>query len=175
MPQPRDFEKRRANSDWTLRLPRRCPYSGPVIVLGILSFLVLIATLVLLLVSYSSLPEQVPTHFGWDGAPNDYGPKRHIWMLYAVDVFLWLSLVVAGHFPRTWNIPVRIHEYNQWQVCNATRIFLYVLNFFVILLLGAIFLAIIFSWHTSWLMFTFLAGMTLTIPIYVLVVRRFNR
>lgn len=40
--------------------------------------------------NYASLPDRVPTHFGFSATPNSYGPKPMIWLLPAI------ALVVFG-------------------------------------------------------------------------------
>jgi uncharacterized membrane protein len=39
--------------------------------------------------NYSSLPDRIPTHFGFSPEPDGYGPKFMAWMLPVVQLFVF--------------------------------------------------------------------------------------
>lgn len=121
---------RRKSEDWTLRLPRRCPYHVESLVLLGLSALGLVGMLAYVTSIYPDLPAQIPTHFDLQGRPDAYGTKANIWILVALAVGMWVLVAVLGHFPRTWNLPgrVRVHEGNQALICRLTRALLALSN-----------------------------------------------
>jgi uncharacterized membrane protein len=60
-----------------------------------------IALTVLILIPalwYSRLPEQIPTHFGFNGQPDAYSGKAAIWALPVVGTFLFLGLTAINCF-----------------------------------------------------------------------------
>lgn len=154
-------------------LPPRCPYSLPAVVLGIAGVLVLVATMVLILVTYASLPVQIPTHFDYSGNPDAYGSRSSLWFLFAIDALVFTLIAVTAHFPRYWNIPIQVYEHNVWAICNATRIFLYVMNLLMALLFGYVIFMVIFNMAISWFFYVFLALIILATPIYIAIVSRF--
>lgn len=54
-------------------------------------------------IHWSSLPETVPTHFGFDGEPDGWGDKRSIWILPGIALALYLMLTAAMRFPHRFN------------------------------------------------------------------------
>src|SRR5205823_14506695 len=41
---------------------------------------------------YPQLPEQIPTHFGFTGKPDGWGPKRALWILPALSILLYFLI-----------------------------------------------------------------------------------
>ena len=59
---------------------------------GVVLLIVLPATF------YSSLPGEIPTHFGIRGNPDDFGGKAAIWMLPVIGVVLYAGLALVNYF-----------------------------------------------------------------------------
>jgi len=59
---------------------------------GIIVLIVLPATF------YNSLPDEIPTHFGIRGNPDDFGRKGAIWMLPVIGLVLYAGLVFVNYF-----------------------------------------------------------------------------
>ncbi|MGO2655081.1 MAG: DUF1648 domain-containing protein [Pseudoclavibacter sp.] len=74
--------------------------------------LMTLAGLIYLLVSYPSLPEVIPTHFGIHGEPDAWGPRGSLIGLGLV--WLLLSVLVAGlaRYPHVANYPVEVTGQN---------------------------------------------------------------
>lgn len=53
-----------------------------------IAILVLIATLIHLVVVYPTLPQQIPTNWGFSGQV-DYGSKSTIWVMYGISVLIY--------------------------------------------------------------------------------------
>ncbi len=60
----------------------------------------LVATVGVVCVNWPQLPNRVPTHFGWSGPPDAYGPKETVWLLPAVTVLLYAILTVASRLSK---------------------------------------------------------------------------
>ena len=64
------------------------------------------------LLHYGSLPEQVPTHFGPNGAPDAYGHKSNIWVLPIIGLATYILMSVINRNPHTFNFPKKVTEEN---------------------------------------------------------------
>lgn len=71
----------------------------------------------------SSMPDEVPVHFGLDGSVNRYGsPWEGFWTMVGVTVVI-SSLAVLARFPRLFNYPVMLTSNNvQAQYQNAVQL-----------------------------------------------------
>jgi uncharacterized membrane protein len=78
----------------------------------ILSVLGLILSYYILLSSWASLPDKIPTHFGFDGAPNAWGSKMTLLLMPAIATVMFAVLTVLCRFPHTYNYPWRLTEQN---------------------------------------------------------------
>lgn len=62
--------------------------------------------------SFSELPEIIPTHFNAEGQADGYGSKGFIWLLPGVSVLLYAALSVLIRYPHIYNYLVQITEEN---------------------------------------------------------------
>ena len=78
-----------------------------------LFILAYLANLLLALVSYVLLPEQVAIHFAWGGAADGWAPRlANMLLMVGMDTLLflsfWLSPAALRHLPPNWiNLPHR--------------------------------------------------------------------
>ncbi len=86
-------------------------------------FLVVLITVWTLLITYwHQAPDIVPTHFGPDGKPNDWGSKIGILFPCGVTSLTGLVLMIIAYFPHKVNIPVTVSTPQQWTlVVRMTR------------------------------------------------------
>jgi uncharacterized membrane protein len=70
-----------------------------------LAIISVLANAVIIGVSYSSLPDVIPNHFGIDGTPNQYGSKSSLWIVVAVSVFIYMLTGIIAMFPESFNYP----------------------------------------------------------------------
>ena len=66
----------------------KVPLEGVDIILDILSATVLILLTAYTVISYSELPETIPSHFNAYGEADAYSNKRMIWLLPALSLSL---------------------------------------------------------------------------------------
>lgn len=72
---------------------------------------------------YASLPEQIPTHFGFNGNADDYGHKQSILLLPIIATVINIGMSVLSHYPELFNYPNKITPENaEQQYRFATRI-----------------------------------------------------
>lgn len=62
---------------------------------------------------WSTLPQNVPTHFGISGTPDAYGGKSTMLLLPAIAVLLYVLLTVISFFPQSFNYPVVVTDENR--------------------------------------------------------------
>jgi uncharacterized membrane protein len=92
----------------------------------ILGWLTLILLWAYTVLTYSNLPETIPTHFNAAGQVDQYGSKGTIFILPAIGMILFLGLSLLNMFPQIFNYPKNITIENaQRQYTNATRMIRY--------------------------------------------------
>lgn len=122
--------------------PKRLPYTVPALVIGALSFVILIATVIWTAVQYGSLPDTIATHYDAFGRPDGYGAKSTLLGLLALDVGIWVMCMVLAHYPRTWNIPVMPKSDRQMvRLAYATRFVLYLFMVYMTVIMGFVILS----------------------------------
>lgn len=96
-------------------------FTIPQKIIEIACIAVILFTIVFWIASYSSIPEQVPTHFGFDGRPDAFGDKKSILLLPVIALLIYALITMLLFFPGTWNIPVKLTPRNRERVLTATR------------------------------------------------------
>ena len=61
----------------------------------------------------SRLHSQVPAHYGITGAPDEYGDKSTLIVIFSVTILLYGLLTVLSFFPRGFNYPVAVTDGNR--------------------------------------------------------------
>lgn len=80
--------------------------------------LIIIATITILImlvyinITWSNIPEIIPTHFGFSGTPDAYGSKKSLFIIVVIAVMLHLLLAILSKFPQYYNYPFEITEKN---------------------------------------------------------------
>ena len=82
------------------------------VVIEALAAVCLIIMFAQLIKVWSSLPDQVPTHFGANGKPDDWGSRSMMLILPMVVLVMYSGLTILSRFPHTFNFPVTITENN---------------------------------------------------------------
>lgn len=66
---------------------------------------VCLATIGLLWYEWPEIDTIIPTHYGLDGQANAWGSKNSLLPLLALDILLYLGIVILLCFPKIWNVP----------------------------------------------------------------------
>lgn len=69
------------------------------------SLIFLIAPVLIIGFSISDLPDIIPTHFNFEGVPNDYGSKNTLWVVPGVSVFIYMITGLISSYPNLYNYP----------------------------------------------------------------------
>lgn len=62
------------------------------------SVLTILALIVIPLAYYHDLPAKVPTHYNFEGLPDDWGAKVSIWALPVIGMILYIGLTLLNRF-----------------------------------------------------------------------------
>lgn len=100
-------------------------------------------TLILLMwtytiITFSDLPETIPTHFNSHGEADDWGSKWTIWIIPFIGSILYTGLFVINKFPHLHNYMVNITEENALKNYKFSTRIVRVINFLCALLMAYI-------------------------------------
>lgn len=104
-----------------IQLEERIPYSQLEIMIETVSLFSLFLIIVFTVVYWPRLPEQIPSHFGGSGLPDDYDSKSFLFFMPGIGLFLYALLTVVSQFPQSFNLPWTITEENavrQYQIAR---------------------------------------------------------
>jgi len=91
-------------------------------VVELIGWFALLTTWIVVVSSYSNLPDTIPIHYNAVGKADGFGNKINILILPLVATILFVGMTVANKFPHIFNYPVKITEENAFrQYTNATR------------------------------------------------------
>lgn len=86
----------------------------------------LLASWVLVLVNYPSLPDTVATHYNGTGQADRFIAKEMIFSLPLIVTILYIGLTLLNRFPHIFNYPIKITEENALtHYTKATRLVRY--------------------------------------------------
>lgn len=104
------------------------PWTKAQMLLALLSLTLLAVMFAQLASRWSFLPARVPTHFGFDGTIDGWGPKETLLGLPMIAATVCLVfLLVLNIPPSKWNMPCKIREENAPRVYSFTRSMLLIL------------------------------------------------
>lgn len=73
---------------------------------------IFLAMLFFLMMKWSDLPAEIPTHFNVAGEADRWGSKGTIITLPIIAIFMWVMMSVIERYPHTHNYPDRLNEQN---------------------------------------------------------------
>lgn len=91
--------------------------------LEILCWLLLLTLWIIPILSYSNLPDTLPTHYSVTGEVNDWGNRMTIYVLPIVGIILFVLLTILNYYPHIFTFPIKItHENAPRQYKVATEL-----------------------------------------------------
>ena len=91
-------------------------------ILEAIGYSMLVIYWVMTIVSFSTLPENIPIHYNGLGEVDNYGGKASIFLLPIIGTFLFTILTVLNKNPENFNYNVEINEENaEKQYTNSTK------------------------------------------------------
>ena len=82
------------------------------IITNVICLLAIIASLVLIILRYSQLPDRIPTNFDFSGNVTGYGSKGMLWVLPVLNLLIFVPMAAAELFPGAWNTGVNKRSRN---------------------------------------------------------------
>lgn len=70
------------------------------------SIVILLAATIFVLIRWSDLPEQIPSHYNFKGEPNAYGGKGTLIFEMIMGWVMVLTFLIIGKLPQVWNTGV---------------------------------------------------------------------
>ena len=90
-------------------------------IMAVLAILILLAATVFVLVNWSNLPEQIPSHYNIKGQPDAYGGKGTIIVLMAIGWIMVPLLMILSKFPCLYSTGVERTPANEAVINRITR------------------------------------------------------
>jgi len=88
----------------------------------VLSFAGLVASIVILLVNWSRLPDVVPIHFNLRGEPDGWAGRASMIVLPSVALFVYLVCAVATFLPERFiNVPRGVPVQIGYELCQCMK------------------------------------------------------
>ena len=112
------------------------PYTPLELVLEVIAGTGLVFAVGLVVFTYGSLPDTIPTHFGVGGNPDGWGPRWMVFLLPAVELTLYLTLTFMARIPHRLNYPWKITDANAPRQYRLARVFLGVMKLEIVLFFG---------------------------------------
>ncbi|MBR3756752.1 MAG: DUF1648 domain-containing protein [Firmicutes bacterium] len=135
-----------------------------------LSALILLAATVFVVLHWSQMPEQIPSHYNFKGEVDDYGGKGILVFTLVMGWVMLLTFWIVGMFPKYWNTGVERTPANAAAVNRIIRDMMSVMQFFLAVMFSYMSVTPVFGVNMgSWFMPVFL--LTIFGTIIVTVVR----
>jgi uncharacterized membrane protein len=96
-------------------------YTRMKIIIEASALVILLSTFAYVITNWNTIPEQIPSHFNFQGQIDSWSSKNFVFFPVLVSLFLYLLLTVVSFFPSMWNMPVKITEENMEQAYHYTR------------------------------------------------------
>lgn len=155
----------------------KVPLEGLDIIVDIMSATLLILLIAYTFVSYSELPDTIPSHFNAKGDIDDYSEKSILWLLPILGVVLFFGMYIINKYPHLHNYMVNITEENAIKNYRLSTRIVRFTNLFIMLLFGIITYSIVESAHGnisklySWLL-PVIIGFSIVFPITFLIYQK---
>ena len=82
------------------------------IISNVICLLAIIASIVVIILRYSQLPDRIPTNFDFSGNVTGYSSKGMLWALPVINLLIFVPIAAAELFPGSWNTGVNRRSRN---------------------------------------------------------------
>ena len=91
----------------------------------ILTFVLILISVILIAVYYNQLPEKLPIYFNWPSKnENGFGEKDLLWISPIICTAITIVFYKLNQYPWIFNYPIEINEKNaEYHYTMATRVF----------------------------------------------------
>ena len=104
------------------------------LIMNIIGVLALLGSTLFVIIMWSQIPDQIPTHYNFTGEADGYGGKGSLIFMMVLAWFMFILITVLMRFPNTWNMPVKVTAENKARLYSITKAMLEVIKMLVSLL-----------------------------------------
>ena len=104
------------------------------LIMNIIGVHALLGSTLFVIIMWSQIPDQIPTHYNFAGEADGYGGKGSLIFMMVLAWFMFILITVLMRFPNTWNMPVKVTADNKARLYSITRAMLEVIKMLVSLL-----------------------------------------
>ena len=104
------------------------------LIMNIIGVLALLGFTLFVIIMWSQIPDQIPTHYNFAGEADGYGGKGSLIFMMVLAWFVFILITVLMRFPNTWNMPVKVTAENKARLYSITRAMLEVIKMLASLL-----------------------------------------
>lgn len=104
------------------------------LIMNIIGVLALLGSTLFVIIMWSQIPDQIPTHYNFAGEADGYGGKGSLIFMMVLAWFVFILITVLMRFPNTWNMPVKVTADNKARLYSITRAMLEVVKMLTSLL-----------------------------------------
>ena len=152
----------------------KVPYETLDVIIDLITATLLLLLFIYTFMSYSELPDIIPSHFNAKGEVDGHSQKAFLWLLPGFGLLMFVGLSILNKFPHIHNYMVNITEENALKNYRLSTRILRFTNLFVVLIFALI------AYHTiqaakgnpsslgAWFIPTVI-GISVILPIFILV------
>lgn len=104
------------------------------LIMNIIGVLALLGSTLFVIIMWSQIPDQIPTHYNFAGEADGYGGKGSLIFMMVLAWFMFILITVLMKFSNTWNMPVKVTAENKARLYSITRAMLEVIKMLASLL-----------------------------------------
>jgi len=146
------------------------------IISNVLCLLAIIASIVVIILRYSQLPDRIPTNFDFSGNVTGYGSKGMLWVLPVLNLLIFVPMAAAELFPGAWNTGVNKRSRNYALSLRLSGILLTIVKTASVLFISALTIFVTISQGIPpWLTILFVLVLTGTLIWYFVRLAASNR
>lgn len=136
---------------------------------NMLAVLALLGNIIYIIISFATLPEQIPVHFNLKGEADNWGNKAVILIMPIIALLPFTIVFALSRSPETYNYPFKITEENAPRIYPIAKLMMSVLNFSAMILFALISVEMVQTAHGNpfsgiWL------GLAIALPFIVLAI-----
>ncbi len=155
----------------------KVPLEGLDIILDILAATVLILLISYAFISYSDLPDTIPSHFNAKGEVDGYSDKTMLWLLPGLGIIIFFGMYILNKFPHMHNYMVNITEENALKNYRLSTRIVRFTNLFIMVIFGIVLFNIVESAKNNnsdmdnWIL-PFIIGFSIVLPIAIYIYQK---
>lgn len=140
---------------------------------SILCALLLAAATIFVLMRWSQIPDQIPTHYNFASEPDRYGGKGSLILMMALAWVVFFTITISVRYPDKWNMPVEVTEENRSRLYAITRAMMEVIKILTVALFILLFTTAAANiTMPAWPMIAIVVAILVTVVIAIVMMRR---